>query len=135
MRIIACMRNMGNPGSLGERQRNRTVACRPSATKIAWGLKIKMGGVSMFHVPKNAIAASLLLLFTAACSSGVTRDTNLNLTHAQFTTPGREAGDVSISLSPQAQKELVDNLKFDQDKLLYTIRRALEAKGILGKEK
>ena len=74
------------------------------------------------------------LLLMAACSSGVTRDSNLDLTQAQFATADRKAGQVAISLTADAQKELVDNLKFDEEKLLYTVRRALEVKGVLTKD-
>lgn len=74
------------------------------------------------------------LLFLAACSSGVTRPDNLALTAPHFADPGRKAGVISLSFSPEGQKSAKDNLKFNQETLLATVRRALEANEVLAKE-
>lgn len=47
---------------------------------------------------------------------------------------GRKAKQVSLSLNGDAQKQLADNLKFNQDALLSTVRRALEANNLMATE-
>jgi Domain of unknown function (DUF4410) len=74
--------------------------------------------------------APLALCVLAACSSGVTRSADMALAKPQFAS-GTKAGDISIALAPEAQKQAVDNLTFNQDALLATVRRALQATGVL----
>lgn len=46
----------------------------------------------------------------------------------------QKAGEVTVALTPAAQKLAADNLKFDQYALLATIHRALEAQNALTRE-
>lgn len=46
---------------------------------------------------------------------------------------GQQAKSISLTMTPEAQAKLADNLKFNQDTLLSTVRRALEAKSLIAK--
>ena len=69
----------------------------------------------------------------AACASGVQRHDDPERRVSYFSGGGQVAQEVTISLSKEAHAKLADNLKFDQEKLLGTVRRALDAKGLLAK--
>ena len=73
------------------------------------------------------------LVFLAGCASGVRRAEDKDKREAYFAGSGKVANEVTLSLSKEAQALLSDNLKFDQEKLLSTVRRALDAKGLLAK--
>ncbi len=77
-----------------------------------------------------ALAAVALL---AGCASGVQRHDDPERRAAYFAGGGKVAQNVTLTLSKEAQAKLTDNLKFDQEKLLSTVRRALDAKGLLAK--
>lgn len=70
----------------------------------------------------------------AGCASGVKRADVADHRNAYFAGEGKRAGAITLSLSKQAQGQIADNLKFDQERLLATVRRALEAKGLLAKQ-
>jgi hypothetical protein len=74
-----------------------------------------------------------MIVVLAGCASGVQRPDDPARRAAYFTGGGKVAQDVSLTLSKEAQAKLADNLKFDQEKLLSTVRRALDAKGLLAK--
>lgn len=76
-------------------------------------------------------AAALLALIVTACSSGVQRAPEAELQQPQFDEPGEQAGSLTIDLSEEARKDVVDNLKFNQDTFDQTIRRALDANNLL----
>jgi hypothetical protein len=79
-----------------------------------------------------AFPALLPCLFVAAaCSSTVTRHEEAALAMPHFAEPGKKAGNVSLALTPEAQKMAADNLKFDTSKLLALVRRALEGNNVL----
>jgi hypothetical protein len=78
-------------------------------------------------------AAALLAAAVAGCASGVKRADDTAKREAYFAKGGQVAQEVTLSLSEKARGQLSDNLKFDQEKLLGTIRRALEAKNLLAK--
>jgi hypothetical protein len=80
------------------------------------------------------LAVPFLLSLLAACSSGVTRHTDATLSQPQFAQPGKKAGGISVALTPEAQKQAADNLKFNHEALLATVRRALEGNDVLAKE-
>jgi hypothetical protein len=82
----------------------------------------------------RAIASASALVFLAACASGVTRSDNIELAKPHFADAGRKAGGISVSFSPEGQKSAADNIKFNQETLLSTVRRALEANDVLTKE-
>ena len=69
----------------------------------------------------------------AGCASGVKRADDAAKREAYFARGGKLAQEVTLSLSKEARAQLSDNLKFDQDKLLATVRRALEAKDLLAR--
>ncbi len=75
----------------------------------------------------------LAVVLLAACASGVQRHDDPTRRASYFSEGGKIAQDVTLSLSKEAQAKLTDNLKFDQEKLLATVRRALDAKGLLAK--
>jgi hypothetical protein len=67
----------------------------------------------------------------AGCASGVKRDAEYG-----GGAPGQAAnplpvGAVTISFSPAAQKLVAENAKFNQEQMLSTVRRSLEASGLL----
>jgi predicted component of type VI protein secretion system len=75
-------------------------------------------------------AAFMAMIAISGCASGVRRTDST--ASAQYLAPtGTQAKSVSISLSPEAQKKAPDNLKFNQDKLLETVRRSLVASQLL----
>jgi len=79
-----------------------------------------------------AVALAVVVLLSA-CASGVQRHDDPERRAAYFAGGGKVAQNVTLTLSKDAQAKLTDNLKFDQEKLLSTVRRALEAKGLLAK--
>jgi len=86
-------------------------------------------GIFTFRTP-------LLLLIVAGlagCASGVKRTEDASKRDAYFAKGGKLANEVTISLTKEAQAMLSDNLKFDQNKLLTTVKRALDAKNLLAK--
>ena len=75
---------------------------------------------------KAVLAALAIATFIAGCSSGVKREGEMALTPGQAL-PKLAVADVSIRLSPEAQKLAADNPKFDPERLRQTVRRYLEA--------
>ena len=75
----------------------------------------------------GAVLAALML---GACASGVQRDGEAAMVQGGASAPIKVSA-VSISLSPEAQKLVADNTKFDQEKLLATMRRILEGRGLI----
>ena len=92
--------------------------------------------MSLSNVGRRAalLAVPLLLSLLAACSSGVTRHTDAALSTPQFADPAKKAGGITVTLTPEAQKQASDNLKFNHETLLATVRRALEGNNVLVKE-
>jgi hypothetical protein len=76
---------------------------------------------------------TLLIGFFGGCASGVKHHDDPAKREAYFAKGGKIASEVSLSLSKEAQALLSDNLRFDQEKLLVTIKRALGAKNLLAK--
>jgi hypothetical protein len=66
----------------------------------------------------------------AGCASGVKRDADSGAIPGQAAKP-LPVGAVTISFSPEAQKLVADNAKFNQEQMLSTVRRSLEASGLL----
>ena len=85
------------------------------------------------HVCTNLLSALLLAVLVAGCASGVKRAEDSTRRQAYFAGGGKLAKDVTLSMSKNAQSQLSDNLKFDQEKLLATVKRALGAKNLLAK--
>lgn len=79
-------------------------------------------------------AAFTALLLLSACAADITRSADSALARPHFAEQGRQAGQLRLSLSNDATKQLTENLKFNQNTLLDNIRRALEASNILTKE-
>ena len=82
---------------------------------------------------KNArtYAVALVAAFAlAGCASGVKREADASSVAGQAVAK-MPVGTVTVSLSPGAQKLAAENPKFDQEKLLYTVRRALEVNGLV----
>jgi hypothetical protein len=73
------------------------------------------------------VAAGTFALVLAGCASGVKRDDS---SVSRSVTP---VGNVTVSLSPAAQKLAAENPKFNHEQLLSTVRRTLEAGGLLRK--
>lgn len=82
---------------------------------------------------KNLLSTVLLAVLVAGCASGVKRAEDSTKRQAYFAGGGKLAKDVTLSMSRNAQGQLSENLKFDQDKLLATVKRALGAKNLLAK--
>lgn len=86
-------------------------------------------GIITFRTP-------LLLLIVAGlagCASGVKRAEDATKREAYFAKGGKLANEVTVSLTQEARAMLADNLKFEQDKLLATVKRTLEAKNLMAK--
>lgn len=82
---------------------------------------------------KNLLFTLLLAALVAGCASGVKRAEDTAKRQAYFAGGGTLAKEVTLSMSKNAQTQLSDNLKFDQEKLLATVKRALGAKNLLAK--
>ncbi len=82
---------------------------------------------------RTLVVAALVAVVAAGCASGVKRVDDSAKRSAYFVGGGKLAQEVTISLNKEAQDKLADNLKFDQQKLLAVVRRALEAKSLLAK--
>jgi hypothetical protein len=78
--------------------------------------------------------AAIVVVAIAGCASGVQRMSTEPVPDHAILTPGAQAASVSVSLSPEAQKLLTENLKFNPDLLLATVKRAMEANNLLAKE-
>ena len=83
------------------------------------------------HFTVYWLAAVFIAGALQGCASGVTRSTDSAPSKPYFADSSTKAGNVLVSLTPEAQAKLADNLKFDQEKLRSTIRRALEAKNLI----
>lgn len=74
----------------------------------------------------RAILVSLVVLGLAGCASGIeTRD---DVASSQFIGANQPVKAVTISFTSQAQNELADNLKFNQNVLVDHVVRALQAR-------
>ena len=76
----------------------------------------------------------LSVVALAGCATQVTPSGDPKTANPYFAAPQsaestvqRKAGDVTLDLSEEARNKLADNLKFNQETLLNTVRRALEA--------
>ena len=78
--------------------------------------------MTVIHAGKRLLSALLLAVLVAGCASGVKRAEDSAKRQAYFAGGGKNA-----------QSQLSDNLKFDQEKLLATVKRALGAKNLLAK--
>jgi hypothetical protein len=92
-----------------------------------------MRGRIMNHSMVRLLPAALLAAALAGCASGVKRADDAAKRDAYFARGGKVAQEVTISLSKEARAQLYDNLRFDPEKLLATVRRALEANNLLAK--
>lgn len=84
---------------------------------------------------RRIIAPVLILMFATVfvggCASGVKRAEDKAATAPAFAEAGKQCTAVTLRLTPEAQLKLPENLKFDQDRLLGTIKRALDARNIV----
>jgi hypothetical protein len=85
----------------------------------------------LFRAPRwTGVVLAVLL---AGCSSAVTRHDDPARRAAYFSGGGKLAQNVSVSLDEKAQKSLADNPQFDLGRMLVTVKRTLDAKGLLAK--
>jgi Domain of unknown function (DUF4410) len=80
-------------------------------------------------VRRGLVLVALGVALLSGCSSGVVRPTTAGRGH--LVSSDVVASKVTLSFTPEAQKELSDNLKFNQNTLLDTIKRALQARKLL----
>lgn len=76
-------------------------------------------------------AVLLLAAVLAGCSSAVKRSDDPEKRSNYFARGGKVSQEVKLTLDKNAQAQLADNLKFDQDKLLDTVKRALRGKQLM----
>jgi hypothetical protein len=93
----------------------------------------------MSRIVGGAGLRSLFILFVAlslsACASDVIRSADSGLAKPQFAVgQGKQAGNIAVALTEDAQKQAADNLKFNHETLLATVRRALEGNKVLAKD-
>ena len=79
---------------------------------------------------KAYLVAFTAILLLAGCASGVKREGDTVATAGQAL-PKLPVADVTIRLSPQAQKLAAENPKFDQERLRQTVRRYLDVNQLL----
>jgi hypothetical protein len=75
-------------------------------------------------------ALPALMLLMSACASGVSRSPNAEATPLTFGV-NQQAGQVSLSLTPEALKVAATTIRFDQEILLRQIRQGLAQKNAL----
>jgi hypothetical protein len=74
----------------------------------------------------KAILVPLIVLGLAGCASGI--ETKGDVASSQLVGPNLPVRAVTISFTPEAQNELADNLKFNQNVLVDHVVRALQAR-------
>lgn len=84
--------------------------------------------------PATTVVASIFLLLLTACASGITRSGDQGTAKPYFAENGRKAGKITVALTTEAKAQLADNLKFNHETLLSTVRRAMEAKDLVSKQ-
>jgi hypothetical protein len=80
------------------------------------------------------VALPAMLFLVSACASSVTRSPDTASTAPILLGEDQRAGQVTVSLTPAAQELAADNLTFDQNELLATVRRALQARDAMASE-
>lgn len=82
---------------------------------------------------RRSFLCLLMAVVLAGCAAGVTRHTDAQKRQAYFKGGGKVARSVTVSLDKNAQEQLPDNITFDKDQFLATVKRLLDAKGLLAK--
>lgn len=77
------------------------------------------------------LASAGVLLFLSACASQVTRAPEAAGAPRE---PVRALSTYTVTMSPQANTQLTDNLKFNIDMLRTKVGQALESKGLVAKD-
>ena len=89
----------------------------------------------MHRILRNVLLLGVTGIFVvmtvAGCASGVKRSDDKTTTVPAFAAAGEQCASVTLRLTPEAQSRIADNLKFDQEKLLATINRALQARNVI----
>lgn len=70
------------------------------------------------------------VFFLGGCASGVTRTPSAP-TRDMSLSSANQVANVSVSLTSDAKKKAIENLKFNPDELLSYVKRALEANSLL----
>lgn len=83
----------------------------------------------MQTILRRAIVVALLFL-VSACASGVTRPGGMAASQPALM-GNQKAGQITLEMNSQAHLAAVQNLSFNKDKLLMTVRQALEAQNAL----
>ncbi|MBI5097388.1 MAG: DUF4410 domain-containing protein [Nitrospirae bacterium] len=79
---------------------------------------------------KKIMVMWFIVLLLGGCASGITRSPGVSMEMAKLTTSNQVAA-VTISMTDEARKKSVENLKFNPDELLNHVKRALEANALL----
>lgn len=84
------------------------------------------------QLPRLILASGALLgaLFFTGCVSSVNRAPGSTTSNYRLSRD-KKAAEVQISISPEAQNKIKDNLKFDQEELRKHLERALAAYSLL----
>ncbi len=83
---------------------------------------------------KKMLFVVVLVVFgLVGCSSSVKREESNTLGKVVLSEQN-QISSLSISLTEEAKKKLTENLKFDQNQLLYQVKRALEANSLLNNQ-
>jgi len=72
------------------------------------------------------LAAFAVAVLLAGCTAGVTRNSPAAANRAGISA-SNQVSSVSLSMTDDAKKKQIDNLKFNSDELLGTVRRALDS--------
>jgi len=76
------------------------------------------------------VIAAILAAFLAGCASGVKRADDTARREAYFAGGCKVAGEVTFALDKNALAQLSGELRFVQGRLLSTVKRALDARGL-----
>jgi predicted component of type VI protein secretion system len=81
---------------------------------------------------KSVLVLVLASFIISGCASSVKRkDLSSPATPATFISQDQPAGKIAITLTPEAKKDLADNIKFDQDEFKDKVVKSLTARSLL----
>jgi hypothetical protein len=78
-----------------------------------------------------SVAVAALAAVLAGCASGVRHADDAAKREAYFAGGGKLAREVTLSLDKNAQAQISGEARFSRDRLLSTVKSALEARGLL----
>lgn len=80
---------------------------------------------------KKVLSVIAIAFFLTGCASSVKRSPDMARIH-QHPAANTQVASVSVSLTDEAKKKAMENLKFNPDELLNYVKRGLDASSLIG---